>query len=206
MLLAVLVFNTVQRKLSVMSEELSLHYQTMLRVHHRAEQRIQNDAIIFIGDSITQDMDVSRISSNAVNFGIGGDTTYGVLQRIPEYKSLKFAECIVLAIGINDFERRDNAEIAENHKLILKTLPENKSVVISAILPVEQYNNRIAEINLVLEKMASQSQNIIFLDAGKQMTDNSGNLRRELHVGDGIHLSNAGYDIWVEELKKCINK
>ena len=52
------------------------------------DHRVPQGAIIFIGDNITENLDVSVISPKAVNLGISKDTTVGVLKRVPLYDSL----------------------------------------------------------------------------------------------------------------------
>ena len=81
--------------------EISEYYHRILRYHERSVDSVPDDSVIFIGDSITQGLCVSAVQPNAVNFGIGSDTTTGVLMRIPAYMpALERAKCIVLAIGV----------------------------------------------------------------------------------------------------------
>ena len=86
-----------------------------------------NQTIVFIGDSIIQGLYVSAVTENGVNFGISGDTTAGVLERIDKYTILNKARAVVIAIGINDIPRRNNKKIIENLLLFVKVV---KNVVI----------------------------------------------------------------------------
>ena len=56
----------------------------------------------FLGDSITRRLDVATIASNAVNLGISGDNTAGLLNRIDLYELSVRASSVVIAIGVND--------------------------------------------------------------------------------------------------------
>ena len=56
----------------------------------------------FLGDSITRRLDVATIASNAVNLGISGDSTAGLLNRIDLYELGARASSVVIAIGVND--------------------------------------------------------------------------------------------------------
>ena len=60
----------------------SSRYAKILAYHKRIDSNIPDDAVIFIGDSITEGLAVSSISPVSVNYGIGSDTTLGVLQRL----------------------------------------------------------------------------------------------------------------------------
>jgi len=88
------------------SPEITQHFHRMLHYHKRMDGNVPEGSVIFIGDSITQGLCVSAIASPAVNYGIGSDTTVGILQRLPYYNSIKRASAVVLAIGINDIRRR----------------------------------------------------------------------------------------------------
>ena len=56
---------------------------------------------MFLGDSHVQGLAVSSITPNAVNLGIGGNTTVGLIQRLQNLKSLQLARTVVIAIGYN---------------------------------------------------------------------------------------------------------
>jgi hypothetical protein len=35
--------------------------------------------------------------------------------------------------------------------------------------------------------------------------DSCNNLKSDFHVGDGVHLSSDGYQVWIRELKRALN-
>jgi lysophospholipase L1-like esterase len=148
-----------------------------------------------------------------VNFGIGSDTTVGVLKRLPKYQSLERASLCVMAIGVNDLHRRGNQEILENYSLILQAIPSYLPIVFSAILPVNEFirndlagkNKCIIELNSGLKNLCeTKSPKCIFIDLGRNFVDLSGNLKNEYQEGDGVHLNGAGNTILIQELKKKI--
>lgn len=98
----------VQNKLetcnhSVQSSELTPHYHRMLEYHKRMDGNVLTGSVIFFGDSITQGLCVSAVASHSVNYGIGSDTTFGVLERLKYYRSINRADVVVISIGVNDF-------------------------------------------------------------------------------------------------------
>ncbi len=195
----------------IVKDELTRHYFIMRGFHQRISENLIPGSVIFIGDSITQGLTVSAVHDRAVNFGIGGDTTFGVIQRLNEYKHLKDSKLIVLAIGVNDLKYRSDNEIIENIVVINEMLPPNLKVLISAILPVDEiasekvnYNNRISKINSQLLAICTQKENCYFLNASYEMADATGNLNRKYHTGDGVHLNDKGYKIWIKKLRTSI--
>ncbi len=195
--------------------EITEHFEEMLRYHKRMDGNVPDNAVIFIGDSITQGLCVTAISSTSVNYGIGGDTTYGVLQRLQNYKSIERASAIVLAIGINDVRRRSNGEILDNYHAIIKQLPKAIPIILSAILPLDEElgykwqddwhglnQGRIKDLNSGIKNLAKTDNRFFFVNASPQLIDSSKNLADEYHDGDGIHLNSRGNSIWIDILRR----
>jgi lysophospholipase L1-like esterase len=195
--------------------EITQHFERMVRYHERMDANVPDGAAIFIGDSITQGLCVSAVVTPSVNYGIGSDTTVGVLKRLPEYRSLERASVCVMAIGVNDLQRRGNEKILKNYSSILQAIPQQLPLVISSVLPVDERirenlagtNTRIKELNSGLQALCeAQSPNCTFVDPGSKLIDPSGNLRKEYDDGDGVHLNGAGNSIWIQELKGVIKR
>ncbi|MGJ8696762.1 MAG: GDSL-type esterase/lipase family protein [Verrucomicrobiaceae bacterium] len=186
------------------------HYQRMVSYHRQMDPAIPDQATIFLGDSITQGLCVSAVTPLAVNYGIGGDTTSGLLDRLPHYPSLARAKTIVLAIGINDMHHREDAATLQNIKTIRASLPPNTPVLISGILPLDPSapghpfkisTSRITTLNQQLATFADATPHTGFLPPSPQFTDQNGLLLPHLHLGDGLHLNPAGYQIWISALR-----
>lgn len=198
------------------SQEISEYYKRMLCYHVRMDGNVPDRSVVFIGDSLTQGLCSDAVSYPSVNYGIGGDTTVGVLTRLAEYRqSLRRASAVVLAIGVNDMKFRDNHQIVENYRRILQVLPEKVSVVCSAVLPVNEdiYSNpsivnnaRITDLNASLKVLCSTDLRCIFVDARRRLIDANGNLSTAFQDGDGIHLNAVGNRIWIEELRDGLSK
>ncbi|MDY0363066.1 MAG: GDSL-type esterase/lipase family protein [Desulforegulaceae bacterium] len=192
--------------------ELSSYYDRITTYHFRMDGNVPDGATLFIGDSITQGLATSAIANPSVNYGIGSDTTLGVLNRIRKYDSLNRADAVVLAIGLNDLSRRSDEKIVTNYKKILDSISEEIPVVVSAILPVDERvqrvnseNKRISKVNKLLRDLSLKYDNVTFSDAGVSLRDSDNNLKSDFHVGDGVHLSSAGYQVWIRELRRALN-
>lgn len=187
------------------------HYNQMVLFHNRVDKNVPQGVVAFVGDSITQGLAVSAVAPLAVNFGIGGDTTEGVLRRIDSLDSLKRSSIVVLAIGVNDLKHRSDAEIVSSYNKILHAMHNYPSVLVSAILPVDEkvfqsqgYNTRIAVLNKQILNACFDYENCSFLDVGDKLLNGAGQLDSNYHIGDGLHLNPEGYDVWIEGLKSAL--
>ena len=205
----------VERKLGIATShpEITEHFYQMISSHIRMDGNVPDKSVIFIGDSITQGLAVMAVVTPSVNYGIGSDTTVGVLQRLSIYKSIEKASAVVIAIGLNDMKYRSNKDILNNLKTISEQIPKNIPVVFSAILPVnedirgdsqERNNNRIIELNSKLKIFTEKFNNLFFVDSGRQLIDKKGNLAGQFHEGDGVHLNSRGNSIWIRTLQKML--
>lgn len=201
----------VQNKLTsnVEQEEITPFYYAMVDFHKRVDKNIPDNSVIFLGDSLIQGLAVSSIASPAINFGIGADTTKGLIQRIPYYSAISRSQKVVIAIGINDLNRRDNKEIISNYKKIVSLIPSNIPILFSAVLPIDEvilnassFNERIRNLNKDLEELCTSSRRLYFLDTTNQLIDPDGGLAGKFHIGDGIHLNSFGNAVWITRLKE----
>jgi lysophospholipase L1-like esterase len=197
-------------KVKVQRNELTSYYHTMVALHHRVDQNLANHSSLFIGDSLTQGLAVSSIIGGAVNYGIGNDTTIGVINRLPYYESITTSNFIILAIGHNDLKYRNIAEIMDNFSLILSYLSPAKNIIVSAILPVDEVvqqninNKEIRQLNKALEVLSQDYGNVSFINIGKALSK-SGGLPSKYHIGDGVHLNKEGNQIWINILKERLS-
>ncbi|MDA7875955.1 GDSL-type esterase/lipase family protein, partial [Akkermansiaceae bacterium] len=91
------------------------------------EVEAKQGALVFLGDSITQswgdDLKGAFGETKVANRGISGDTTRGILYRLPEDVLALNPTGVVLLMGTNDLEEGARPEvIAGNLALIIKKL------------------------------------------------------------------------------------
>jgi lysophospholipase L1-like esterase len=173
--------------------------------------------IIFFGDSITDYTDWNELlqEKHAINRGISGDITFGLLERIDEVTEGKPAKVFIL-IGINDIGRNiPDSVILNNYKKIIRNIksasPTTK-IYFNTIFPVNntfsdraQFNKdeHILFINSELKKMA-KSEKIILLNSYEVMLDGDKKFDRQLTY-DGLHPNSDGYLKWAKFLKPYVN-
>ncbi len=201
----------VETRLNLNSNEITHFYDQMIAYHRRMDKNLPVGSVLFIGDSIIQGLAVSAVTPKGVNYGIGNDTSFGVLNRLSLYHSLNTAEAVVLAIGHNDFKYRNVDETIDIVHKILKYIPGSKKVILCAVHPIDSNihstyvsNPKIKQLNKRLGSLSKQYANVFFLNMEKSLSHN-GSLLQKYHIGDGVHLSKKGYDLWTQQLKIALN-
>lgn len=169
---------------------------------------------VFVGNSITEGGNWKKLlkDSTAINRGISGDNTFGMLARTNEIIKLKPAKLFIL-IGTNDLSKNipDEAIIENIFNFIskIKSASPNTKIFVQSILPVnetvekfpQQFNNgsHILIINDQLSRYAERMR-YTYVDLYGKFLDKQGRLD-PLLTYDGLHLNASGYQRWVEVLK-----
>ncbi len=194
--------------------ELNPFYQRILRYHRRISGNALPGSVHFIGDSFIQGLCVSATTrSPAINFGIGGDTSYGVLERLSAYPSLRTASAVVLAFGFNDLWFRPVDEVVDNYRQVLAAIPARTPVIMTALFPVDDrtepslagMNRKIDALNGRLVKLCATRKYCAWVDIDDRLRDGSGRLARRFHDGDGLHLNSTGNAVWIAALRPLLN-
>ncbi len=171
--------------------------------------------LLFMGDSIT-DMwrdrgkpvfDRYYGSWKTANFGIGGDTTQGVLYRLQHGEGRGFSpRAIMLMIGTNNIGNNTAPEIAEAIGAIVmemqKGFPKAK-ILLLGIFPrgdIKDAARTIAEINGIIAKL-HDGDRVHYLDIGAKFLDEKGGIPKEV-MSDLLHPTLKGYEIWAEAVQE----
>jgi lysophospholipase L1-like esterase len=159
--------------------------------------------VVFLGDSITEYGLWSEWFPGlaSVNRGVAGDTTLGVLRRLPS--AIGAQRLLSLLIGTNDLSLGTSpATVAQNIQEIVKTikvLTPNTRIVLNSVMPrTKAYRDQIIDLNTRLEVIARHS-GIMFLDTWRELASQDGTLRAELST-DHLHLNGLGYQEWTNKL------
>lgn len=171
--------------------ELSEYYQRVLRGHLLMEGSVPAGAVVFIGNSHIAGLCTDAVATPSVNFGIGSDTTAGVLNRLPKYKCLERASAVVLEVGLNDLSRRNDAAILANYRRIVEALPD-VPIVVCAIVPVT--SERVAVLNRALHDLCKSDPRCTFIDPEIHS--------QSLMAADDVHRNSDGYKMWIEALRR----
>lgn len=184
----------------------SVYYDFKVCQFEKMNDEEEKNGIVFLGDSITDfcDLDTYYPGLNAVNRGIAGDMTVGVLRRMEASVFALEPRLVVLLIGVNDLSRGYSPEtVTEN---IMKIVDEIKSrlpyasVIVQSVYPVnsvhgKEYASRLTplifELNAALGAL-DKEHGYVFVNVYPAIGDGTGSLIRE-YSDDGLHPNAAGY-------------
>jgi lysophospholipase L1-like esterase len=174
----------------------------------RAERDAGVVTDVWLGDSLVEELDCRQVKPSCLNLSVAGDSVFGVLHRVDQHRSLAGADTVYIAVGHNDLGRTHNiAYIASMYEQVLAALPPGPTVVCHAVLPVDERatnkrdNATIRALNDGLREVCQRHPRARYLDVTPALVDATGNLSRDLHTGDGVHLTPAGYARWHEALR-----
>jgi lysophospholipase L1-like esterase len=188
----------------------SLHFQGMLTFHRLMDETVPDNSVVFLGDGHVQALAVTAVSPDAVNFGIGGQSTAQLLEAIPSYKSLRRASAIVLEIGISDIVHGKQAGLQQRYQRIVASLPRETTLIWNAVMPIrhkpwmKMNPSDIAEANRIINSLCESRGKCIFVDTWKFLGDNNGKINQKYYLEGGEYLSDDGYKEWVRSLRKAV--
>lgn len=177
---------------------------------------ISDNEILFVGSSsirLFENLDLMFPEHSVRRKGFGGakinDLAYYQQDLILKYQP----KSTVFYIGINDILYRDYQHISElyNDLFLLtdnvrQSLP-NTQLILLAIRPVnkDKYLKDIHAFNSAMKTYSSNYSNVYFINANAALLTNNQQVNDDLLMWDGLHLNEAGYQVWGELIRKQIN-
>lgn len=186
------------------------HYADLLQRFIEEIPSIEPGGTVFIGDSITEGFPLAEAfpGQNVINRGIGGDRIAGVTERVDVCIGALAPSRIYLKIGINNLWWGDQLPTEELARLygelldaVIAAAPSAEIVVLST-LPcageAASLNPRVNELNVAIQALVAE-RGLTYLNLHPFLADETGALRSEF-TGDGVHLTPAGYDAWLQAI------
>jgi lysophospholipase L1-like esterase len=142
------------------------------------------------------------------NFGIGGDTTQGVLFRLRHGEGEGFQpKVIMLLIGTNNVIFGSPAEeIAEAVGAVVLELRQHfpaAKILVMGIFPRadpgDEIRKTVLDANPIMAKL-HDGKNVFYLDIGARLLDANGRILPDI-MSDKLHPTEKGYAIWAEAVK-----
>lgn len=172
-------------------------------------------ALVFVGDSITEGwggrLQESFPGLKLANRGISGDTSRGVLVRLP-HDVLDLAPVgVVLLIGTNDIEEKAAPEtIAGNIRLILEAIRNHNPslpVIVCDVFPSSASMRRPADtirrLNDLVAKVTPSFPNVTRVETWRLFAGAQGDAR-PAEFPDLLHLNADGYKRWADALRPIL--
>ncbi len=189
-------------------------FQRNFGFHQRIDLQLDGRNVVFVGDSHVQGLCVSCVGPGAVNYGIGKDTTRGVFKRLRRLGSTDKVAAIVIQVGHNDLQNKNDKQIVESYNLIFNNIPPQVLTVFVLQFPVrenadkklENYNMRKQYINEKAGQFCENRKGCVVLDMSRELTADDGALDGSVDLGDGIHLNETGYRHWIQRLSLILEQ
>ena len=166
--------------------------------------------VAFIGDSLTDGYDLSKYYPQYVtaNRGIGGDTTFGLEERLQVSLFDLKPKVVVILIGANNMD-----SMFQNYESILQSLkqnlPESKVVLLSLTAMGGEHwgrKNQLAAYNNVTVKLLAERYGYEFVDLYTPLYDVSIGEVYEGYTVDGGHFTHEGYTVVTAQITPVLKK
>lgn len=177
--------------------------------HFQKHQADERGAIVFLGDSITEQWNLpgSFPGVKVANRGIAGDTTRGMFCRLQENVLDLQPKAIVLLGGINDLFHSPQGTpdaIAANVRSMLEQIhaaTPSTPVLVCEILPCKGITDgSVRAANVAVDKILADFPNVHRVKTHDGFLDSEGMQNGSLFT-DGTHLTPAGYVVWETMMK-----
>jgi lysophospholipase L1-like esterase len=149
---------------------------------------------------------------NVINNGFGGSHFSDLLYFYDRLIIKHSPDFLFIYEGDNDVAyKKKVSEIVKTAKTIInravKDLPDTKIIIISAKPSIarEHLKNEYILLNKRLEKLCKRYPGVEFADIWSAMTDENGNVFKDIFLDDGLHMNKKGYQIWAESLSEFLN-
>lgn len=169
---------------------------------------------VFIGSSSftkwkTLEKDMAQF--DAVNRGFGGSKSDDVLYYAKRILAPLKPTRIVYYCGSNDLAaKRPASTVTENFKLFVKLVrtfdPDVKIYFIAENAGPKRvpFTKAFDETNEMVKAYCAKTPNLTFIDARDGLFNDDGSPKAELFLKDGVHLNDAGYQIWMKHIKAAL--
>ncbi len=187
------------------------------RASHFATLPIDSNDIVMLGNSLTDNARWNEIfdNPNIKNRGIIGDIIQGIYDRV-EFVTKGHPRQIFILSGINDVSHHltpDSIARAMD-KLITKIETESPEteIILQSWLPInnefKRYKNMIGKEMIVLQgnvlfEQVARKHGIKYINLFPALADSTCTLPKHM-TNDGLHLNDAGYKIWRDEIAPYI--
>jgi len=171
----------------------------------------QRETVAFVGDSLTESGDWAAWlpDEQVVNLGVGGDTVAGLTERLHDVVDAN-PDSVVLMIGTNDFTARRSVEQVvrgiENLMVAMRRELPGTRLLLQSIAPRgAEFAPRLKDANRHLRQFSSTVR-AQWLDLWPALSDESGDALRPEFAADHVHLTEAGYEAWLAELRPALER
>ncbi len=193
-------------------EKMVREYRENKMTKYREENEKYDDFEVdaaFLGDSLTDGYDLEKHYPSYVvsNRGIGGDTTFGLEDRLDTSLYDLQPKVALMLIGVNNID-----SMFENYENILKGFkekaPDTRIILLSLTSMSGEWgkNNQLAAYNNVRIKMLAEKYSFSYVDLYSALFNlETGEIYSEYTI-DGCHLTAEGYEALTEAIMPVLEE
>ncbi|HQY88662.1 MAG TPA: SGNH/GDSL hydrolase family protein [Tepidisphaeraceae bacterium] len=182
---------------------------------YEAQDRMYSSApggIVFVGSSSIgrwESLQKDFEGLNVLNRGFGGSAMIDSVRYADRLVMPHQPQVVVVYAGENDIAGfGTKAEELLRHfqtfvEIVHRQLPDTRILYISIKRsPSRDFClDEVTKANDLIREYISTDDRLGFIDVFHPMLDAQGNVRHELFIEDGVHLSPAGYDVWTKVIR-----
>jgi len=202
--------------LLIQSVQSQIFFQSEVnKIQQRYKNQINKNTkhIVFTGSSsIRMWKDLPGLFQNPkiINTGFGGSKASDLLYYLDELVLDFNPSKVIIYEGDNDISSGHKINfILKNIKSIIKKIEKKNKyvqiILISAKPSIMRWDLRkkYIQLNKKYKNLALKNNNIHYADIWSQMID-SGELKTDIFIEDGLHLNEKGYKIWEKVLRPIL--
>lgn len=172
------------------------------------------NAILFAGSSSivfwrTLKEDMAPLT--VINRGFGGSQMFELNMYRDRIVTNYNPKAIVVYEGDNDVAAgKSVSEIVSQYKDFISHVDKELSATEIYLIAVKPSIARAAmwetmkEVNMELKKLADETAKVHYLDIASPMLQESGLVKEDLFVDDGLHMNAKGYEIWTNVIRPVL--
>lgn len=161
--------------------------------------------VLFVGSSSIRmwKLDQSFPDLKPINRGFGGSQIADSIHFADRIILKHRPRVVVLYAGDNDLAKgktpeRVTSDFEQFVATVHKTLPETRIIFIAVKPSIARWKliDKVRAANSAVAKICSKNDRLEFVDIDTPMLGDDGKPRPELFLKDGLHMTDAGYEIW----------
>ncbi len=193
-------------------------WEADIRAFEKADQKSPppEGGVVFVGSSsirLWKSLKEDFPDQEVIQRGFGGSFLSEVVHFADRIVLPYRPRAIVVYAGDNDLARgRSPEQVSESYKklanLVQRELPESEILFLAIKPSLARWHlkEKIEAANAMVRDYTKDHERQTFIDIYTPMLGEDGKPRKELFVADGLHMTRAGYAIWVDALKPHLAK
>ena len=202
----------------IKKEHSALPFSDEIEVFEKNDRKSppSHGVILFVGSSsfkMWETMENDLAPLPVINRGFGGSTFADLLNFTDRIVIPYRPKIIVVYEGDNDLAGNPSAAetVLDNCRKFVQHVHKKLPDTMIFLLPLKPSPIRLelwpemAKLNVAIAKFADKTENVGFIDIATPML-RDGAMRKELFIGDKLHMNWKGYAIWTSVIKPVLEK